>query len=142
MGGMVMQHQTIRMTKKRFRIGQLARELKVKKFVIRFWEKEFSLQSDRSQGGQRFYTDEDLQTFKTIKDLLYNQGYTIAGAKVQLHKQTEPVRDMVPAIEAPEDIQELVQRQLSRKVEHLMAQLGLLKEQLEKFDQMLDQHEM
>lgn len=72
------------MAKRQFRIGDLAKELKVKKFVIRFWEKEFNLKSDRSQGGQRFYTHEDLNIFLTIKDLLYNQGFTIAGAKKQL----------------------------------------------------------
>lgn len=72
------------MTKRQFRIGDLAKELKVKKFVIRFWEKEFNLKSGRSQGGQRFYTSDDLNIFLTIKDLLYNQGFTIAGAKKQL----------------------------------------------------------
>ena len=74
----------MRMGKQQFRIGQLARELKVKKFVIRFWEKEFDLSSDRSDGGQRYYTRQDLATFSAIKDLLYNQCYTIAGAKSQL----------------------------------------------------------
>jgi DNA-binding transcriptional MerR regulator len=79
-----MQPQKMNMSKKQFRIGDLAEELKVKKFVIRFWEKEFGIQSDRSQGGQRFYTVEDLKTFMCIKDLLYKQGFTIAGAKKQL----------------------------------------------------------
>ena len=51
----------IHMSKKQFRIGDLAEELKVKKFVIRFWEKEFGIESDRSEGGQRFYTSEDLR---------------------------------------------------------------------------------
>jgi len=72
------------MAKRQFRIGDLAKELKVKKFVIRFWEKEFNLKSGRSQGGQRFYTNDDLTIFLTIKDLLYNQGFTIVGAKKQL----------------------------------------------------------
>jgi len=72
------------MSKRQFRIGDLAKELKVKKFVIRFWEKEFDLKSDRSHGGQRFYSNEDLETFLLIKDLLYAQGFTIAGAKKQL----------------------------------------------------------
>lgn len=72
------------MSKKQFRIGDLAKELKVKKFVVRFWEKEFGIKSDRSGGGQRFYTTEDLKIFLLIKDLLYNQGFTIAGAKKQL----------------------------------------------------------
>ena len=79
-----MQHHKTQMGRRQFRIGDLAQELKVKKFVVRFWEKEFDLKSDRSQGGQRFYTDEDLQTFMLIKDLLYNKGFTIAGAKKQL----------------------------------------------------------
>lgn len=79
-----MEHQKIRITKRQFRIGDLAKELHVKKYVIRFWEKEFDLPSDRSEGGQRFYTEEDLATFQKIKDLLYAQGFTINGAKKQL----------------------------------------------------------
>lgn len=79
-----MQPQKTDMGKRQFRIGDLARELHIKKFVIRFWEREFDLKSDRSQGGQRFYTDEDLKTFSTIKNLLYEQGFTIAGAKKHL----------------------------------------------------------
>ena len=79
-----MQSQKMHMSKKQFRIGDLAKELKVKKFVVRFWEKEFGIKSDRSGGGQRFYTTEDLKIFFLIKDLLYNQGFTIAGAKKQL----------------------------------------------------------
>ena len=79
-----MQHHKIQMGRRQFRIGDLAQELKVKKFVVRFWEKEFDIKSDRSQGGQRFYTDEDLHKFMLIKDLLYNKGFTIAGAKKQL----------------------------------------------------------
>lgn len=78
--------QRKQMSKKKFRIGELAKELQVKKFVIRFWEKEFGLKSDRSQGGQRYYTDEDFKAFNNIKYLLYKQGFTIAGAKVQLEK--------------------------------------------------------
>jgi DNA-binding transcriptional MerR regulator len=72
------------MSKRKFRIGDLAEELNLKKFVIRFWEKEFDLQSDRSLGGQRFYTEDDFAQFSLIKDLLYNKGFTIIGARQQL----------------------------------------------------------
>lgn len=71
----------MKMEKNKIRIGQLAEKLKLEKFVIRFWEKEFNIKSTRSGGGQRFYSENDLQTFKLIKDLLYNRGFTIAGAK-------------------------------------------------------------
>ena len=79
-----MQQHKVSMGKRKFRIGDLAKELKVKKYVVRFWEKEFDLDSDRSEGGQRFYTKEDFQIFSAIKDLLYNRGFTISGAKKEL----------------------------------------------------------
>lgn len=81
-----------RMSKKQFRIGQLATELDVKKYVIRFWEKEFNLSADRSTGGQRFYTTDDLHLFRSIKHLLYNKGFTIAGARQELSKRADASR--------------------------------------------------
>lgn len=74
----------MKMTKKQFRIGELADRLKVKRFVIRFWEKEFELSASRSTGKQRFYNEDDYATFSTIKQLLYNEKFTISGAKKQL----------------------------------------------------------
>jgi len=98
-----MEQQKMGMSKRQFRIGDLAKELKVKKFVIRFWEKEFNLKSDRSHGGQRFYTKEDFDTFMFIKDLLYSQGFTILGAKKQLDALLKG--DVIPAQKyLPEDI--------------------------------------
>ena len=77
----------MRMQKKQFRIGELAKKLALEKFVIRFWEKEFNLKANRSTGKQRFYTETDLEQFKKIKDLLYVKGFTIAGAKKQLNSK-------------------------------------------------------
>lgn len=74
----------MRMEKRKFRIGELAEHLAVERFVIRFWEKEFNVKSTRSTGGQRFYNEDDARTFAIIKDLLYNRGFTIAGARKEL----------------------------------------------------------
>ncbi len=104
------------MEKKKFRIGGLAQELGVKKFVIRFWEKEFELTADRSIGGQRFYTDDDLKVFYTIKDLLYSQGFTIAGAKLQLKNASHK-----PQIEAAERIKEVVTVQEVVKIKYELS---------------------
>jgi DNA-binding transcriptional MerR regulator len=95
-----MQPQKVSMDRRRFRIGDLAEELNVKKFVIRFWEKEFAIQSDRSEGGQRFYTTEDLRRFMRIKDLLYNKGFTIAGAKKQLYVDEPEMSEIAPVMSA------------------------------------------
>jgi DNA-binding transcriptional MerR regulator len=71
----------MKIQKKQFRIGTLAQELGLEKFVVRFWEKEFDIKSSRSSGGQRYYTLSDVEKFKQIKDLLYTKKFTIAGAK-------------------------------------------------------------
>lgn len=105
-----MQTEKSRMPKKKFRIGELAKELKLKKFVIRFWEREFGLQSDRSRGGQRFYTEEDFATFSLIKDLLYAQGFTIAGARHQLkaYKEQGLSGNVAPATTTHDDFTQAV----------------------------------
>lgn len=74
----------MKMQRRQFRIGELAKQLNVEKYVVRFWEKEFNFKSTRSAGKQRFYNEKDLETFLYIKELLYEKGYTITGAKKQL----------------------------------------------------------
>ena len=82
------------MSKRQYRIGDVAKELKLKKFVLRFWEKELQLTPNRSVGGQRFYQEEDFETFKLIKSLLYDRKFTLAGAKKELEslkKHKKPI---------------------------------------------------
>lgn len=71
----------MRMQPRQFRIGELAKNLGVERFVVRFWEKEFGLSPARSEGGQRFYEEKDLEKLQRIKKLLYEDGLTITGAK-------------------------------------------------------------
>ncbi len=128
-----MQNQKISMNQKKFRIGELADKLKIKKFVIRFWEKEFGLKSDRSGGGQRFYTQDDLNTFSTIKELLYQKKFTIPGAKIEL--QTLNKKELTPAIK-----QEFGNRQ--EKItptipNEFFVKLNMLKKQLQNLDKQL-----
>jgi len=80
------------MQKRLFRIGDLAEKLAVEKFVIRFWEKEFNFKTHRSEGGQRFYSDDDFARFQHIKELLYERGFTIAGAKKEIYKKDPGIK--------------------------------------------------
>ncbi len=109
----------MRMQKRQFRIGELAEHLNVKKFVIRFWEKEFALSTVRSNGGQRFYNEDDVNRFSMIKALLYEQGFTIAGARKFLH-DTAPTQ-LVGSHKTDTD---------SIKVDDIQQQLKELKQQL------------
>ena len=74
----------MKMSKRQYRIGDVAQALKLKKFVLRFWEKELNLIPNRSVGGQRFYEEADVEKFKLIKSLLYDRKFTLAGAKKEL----------------------------------------------------------
>lgn len=86
----------MKIERRTFRIGELAQKLNVERFVIRFWEKEFDIESYRSDGKQRFYTEKDFERFSAIKSLLYDQGFTIAGAKKFLKtRRTSPQTIMV-----------------------------------------------
>lgn len=67
------------------RIGEVSRLLGVRPHVIRYWEQEFGLRPKRGMGMQRRYTQEEVERLFLIKRLLYEEGYTIAGARKKLH---------------------------------------------------------
>lgn len=71
-----------------FRIGEVSRLTATKTFVLRFWETEFpTLQPVKSPSGQRLYRREDIETVFEIKRLLYEEGFTIPGARKYLEEQ-------------------------------------------------------
>lgn len=65
-----------------FRIGEVARLCRLPAYVLRFWETEFpQLKPGKSSTGQRMYRRRDVENVLRIKQLLYDQGFTIAGAR-------------------------------------------------------------
>jgi DNA-binding transcriptional MerR regulator len=68
-----------------FRIGEVSRLLRTKPFVLRYWETEFSnLKPEKSRSGHRLYRRKDIETVLQIRRLLYEEGYTIEGARKRL----------------------------------------------------------
>ncbi len=68
-----------------YKIGEACKRLDIQPYVLRYWETEFPmLRPDKSSSGQRVYSEKDLATIRRIKELLYDEGYTIAGAKKKL----------------------------------------------------------
>lgn len=68
-----------------YKIGEACKAVDIQPYVLRYWETEFAfLAPDKSSSGQRVYTERDLQQIRRIKELLYDEGYTIAGAKKRL----------------------------------------------------------
>lgn len=71
-----------------FRIGEVARLCRLPAYVLRFWETEFSqLKPIKSSTGQRMYRKRDVENVVRIKQLLYEEGYTIAGARQHLRDE-------------------------------------------------------
>src|SRR5580693_8185502 len=76
-----------------FRIGEVASLCRLPAYVLRFWETEFpQLKPVKSSTGQRMYRQRDVENVLHIKKLLYDEGFTIAGARQQLKDEAKPAR--------------------------------------------------
>jgi DNA-binding transcriptional MerR regulator len=74
-----------------FRIGEVSRLCRLPAYVLRFWETEFPLLKPvKSSTGQRMYRQRDVENVLRIKRLLYEQGFTIAGARQHLRAEAKP----------------------------------------------------
>ena len=79
-----------------FRIGEVSRLCRLPAYVLRFWETEFpQLKPNKSSTGQRMYRRRDLENVLRIKTLLYDQGFTIAGARQQLRTEARAAKGQV-----------------------------------------------
>ncbi len=68
-----------------YKIGEACKILAIQPYVLRYWETEFPfLSPNKSKSGQRVYSDREIEVIRRIKELLYEEGYTIAGAKKKL----------------------------------------------------------
>ncbi len=73
-----------------FRIGEVANLCHLPAYVLRFWESEFpQLKPVKSSTGQRMYRKRDVENVLRIKQLLYEQGFTISGARQQLRAENK-----------------------------------------------------
>ena len=68
-----------------FKIGEVCEITDTQPYVLRYWESEFpALAPAKNSSGQRIYRRRDIETILRIKQLLYEEGFTIAGAKKRL----------------------------------------------------------
>ncbi len=85
---------------KLYKIGEVCKLADVQPYVLRYWETEFpQLAPNKSGGGQRLYTRHEIDTILRIKELLYRDGFTIAGAKKKL--ETDSVEAAAAAAAPP-----------------------------------------
>ncbi len=127
----------MKMSKRQYRIGDVAKALKLKKFVLRFWEKELNLTTNRSLGGQRFYEEEDFETFKFIKSLLYDRKFTLAGAKKELELLKKTTKKSVTASQVTSMNLPTADIQIQQPATDVYNELIEIKQKLQQLQKML-----
>jgi DNA-binding transcriptional MerR regulator len=97
-----------------YTIGHVARLAALKPFVLRYWETEFPmLQPRKGSGGRRLYRQEDVDVVFRIKRLLYDEGFTIAGARRFLKEHSgETENDGAHSASAVEGSTQLLNRKM------------------------------
>ena len=81
-------------TKRYFTIGEVSELCGVKPHVLRYWEQEFTqLRPMKRRGNRRYYQHHEVLMIRRIRDLLYDQGFTISGARNKLQELVQTERD-------------------------------------------------
>jgi DNA-binding transcriptional MerR regulator len=109
-----------------FRIGEVAELVGVEPHVLRYWEREFrSIRPTKSAKGQRVYSRRDVENLMRVRELLYREGFTIAGAKKKLQRagvepdEPQPVATLVDVSKTREQL-----CAIRSEIEALLAELG------------------
>ena len=80
--------------KRYFTIGEVSQLCEVKPHVLRYWEQEFTqLKPMKRRGNRRYYQHHEVLMIRRIRDLLYEQGFTISGARNKLQEFVQAERD-------------------------------------------------
>ena len=110
-------------SKRYFTIGEVSELCGVKPHVLRYWEQEFNqLKPVKRRGNRRYYQHHEVMLIRHIRELLYEQGFTISGARNRLTNEEEP--EVIVVGDAPEPIETLDMAGLKRE---LTAILDLLR---------------
>ena len=87
--------------KRYFTIGEVSDLCGVKPYVLRYWEQEFTqLKPMKRRGNRRYYQHHEVLLIRRIRDLLYEQGFTISGARNQLTEAASTRAHVEPVIDA------------------------------------------
>jgi DNA-binding transcriptional MerR regulator len=118
-----------------YTIGEVSNILGVKPYVIRYWESEFSFLKPRKQEGRiRKYSEDNILLLKKIKDMLYNQRFTIAGARQKLKAERAAARrgETLPQATQPQARDEVLSTELQENLRELRGQLLEMRTQCRK----------
>ncbi len=95
--------------KRYFTIGEVSELCQVKPHVLRYWEQEFSqLNPVKRRGNRRYYQRHEVELIRTIRSLLYLEGFTISGARQKLESDNEYSEPVMAAADKPKVSNEVI----------------------------------
>jgi len=107
--------------KRYFTIGEVSELCLVKPHVLRYWEQEFpQLRPVKRRGNRRYYKQQDIMIVRDIRELLYEQGFTISGARGQLREKGKAI-SVIPAASASDSLGK-VRRELEAMLDMLKGE--------------------
>ena len=111
--------------KRLFKIGEVCRMADVQPYVLRYWETEFPpLAPNKSGGGQRLYTQREIDIILRIKQLLYSEGVTIACAKKKLETDlaggAEAPKEPAPSVRAAGGVSKSALAEVKRELQEIL----------------------
>jgi DNA-binding transcriptional MerR regulator len=123
-----------------FKIGEVCEITDTQPYVLRYWESEFpALAPAKNSSGQRIYRRKDIETVLRIKQLLYDEGFTIAGAKKRLEAEIGGRAPTPNAMASqPEAVASTEEASAAGKDDRSRAMLFEVREQLREILTLLD----
>ena len=111
-----------------FKIGEVCEITDTQPYVLRYWESEFPMLAPaKNSSGQRIYRRRDIETVFRIKELLYDEGFTIAGAKKRIEAEMSgrgPTPQPTPAPAEGEDRVRAALREVRDELRQILTALG------------------
>ena len=109
--------------KQTFKIGEVCEMLQLEPYVLRYWESEFDdLSPKKNAMGQRIYRPRDIEIIYLIKKLLYEEGYTILGARKQLKREIAKLDGGDAGMDREEVVQNL--KKIRWELQEILTLLG------------------
>ena len=109
--------------KRYFTIGEVSELCGVKPHVLRYWEQEFNqLKPVKRRGNRRYYQHHEVMLIRHIRELLYEQGFTISGARNRLSSEDEP--EVIVVGDAPEPVETPDMAALKRELAEILELLS------------------
>ena len=104
-----------------YSIGEISQKTGLKQYVLRYWETEFpQLKPPKNRAGNRTYRQRDIDTILRIKDLLYNQKFTIDGARKMLSGKEDALQNSSDHQDKYSEKQQVVIRKIRDDLEGIL----------------------